>query len=234
MTKKSLAYLNYSDTLKRIVEDHPKLLYFICYWEDPNRFPILPFLDIELDCKQLDNHNIIDYKSKSRGERHTHRATRRNCPLTTHGQLVFRDMDSKGVCEEILKLIDLMEKEGITLNNENFNQKFKEYFTFEEDLEKRIEKKLKELRDRFYLNFPDNHHHFEKNGNHFYLEYEFKNDDFYIIIRVKCACSYPELTEMEIEEGVIHAWKSYIIKCEKCVKIFYVSVDLNFCPYIIG
>jgi len=132
----SLASLKYRNTIEKIANKNPKLLYYICYKGNPVNFPIkYPIIDEQEDCKELSRFNIFDYEPPY--ERDTHRPEP-SCTFTNMGRKIFKELVKKNVCKEMLKFFtekninengETIEIE-LQIDKEVFREKFEKVFTF--------------------------------------------------------------------------------------------------------
>ncbi len=228
---KSLAYFDCKETLKKIVNDHPILIYFLCHLNDPIRFTEEPFIDKQEDCNKLENHGLTEYTSPK--ERPSHFMTLKSCHLTRLGKSVYNELYNKDICDEILNLINKIKKKEKKsyINKETFAQEFFNHFTFDEDPSKIIENKINEIKEKYYINIPENHHDIKINRNNIHIEYTVENEIFYINFIINCACSKRKKTYIKVEEKDEHFKNAhpYNIECQYCNSIFIISHNLYFC-----
>ncbi len=231
----SLAYLDCKNTLKDIVSDDPKLIYYICHKIDPTKYQTEPFIDVEQDCKKLDDYGITEFTPPR--ERSTHGVTEESCKFSREGKNIAIELCQKGICDEISKLIkQIKQKRSRTyIDKEVFAHEFLDYFTFDEDPNKVIENKIQELKEKFDINLPDNNHPIKKEGNVIHIRYSLEEDTFFITFIINCVCSKGEKTEIKIKanEDDFAYSRNHNIPCKFCGDIFIISHDLWFCSDII-
>jgi len=229
---KSLAYLDCKEILKSIVNDHPKLIYYICHKIDSKKYPNQPFIDEEQDCKKLaERYDIMEFKTRK--ERSTHGITSESCKFRGRGKNIAIELCQEGICDEILKLINQIKKkrEISYIKKEIFAQEFFNHFTFDEDQNKIIENKINEIKEKYYINIPKNHHDNKVNRNNIHIEYTFENEIFYINFIINCTCSKRKKTCIKVEVKDEHFKNAhpYNIKCKFCNSTFIISHNLYFC-----
>lgn len=228
----SLAYLNYKNTIKEIAFKNPKLLYFICFKGKPEKFPLKrPLIDIQEDCKELSRFNIFNYKAPY--ERPTH-ISDPFCSFTRYGKRIFEEMYQSRVCRELLKFFSKQKiyengkkiKKNLRITKQEFEQKFWETFTFEEEQNEVLKNSYKVIRETYsYLDFPEAGYSYTKKGQKYHFSYYIKHNQFFFSINIKCSCSNKLVKD--IPETDIHEWKNYILNCEICGRQFQISNDFR-------
>ncbi|KKN47086.1 hypothetical protein LCGC14_0666520 [marine sediment metagenome] len=234
---KSLAYLDFKEILKSIVNDQPKLIYYICHRIDSKEYPNEPLIDEEQDCKILaERHGLMEFKSRS--ERTTHGVTRESCYFTRTGRNVAIELCEKGICDEIIRLIDQLKKERMKKNEsthiskETFAQEFIKYFTFDEDPTKIIENKINEIKENFNVSLPDNNHEIPINGNLIKIKLYVKNNTLYFDFVISCTCLkgrktiIQNIVDYEFKKNHFELYYPHIVNCNYCQKIFVISHHL--------
>lgn len=220
----SLAYLRNRGIIRKIIEKNPKLLYYICHKKNQKQFPLYPILDVQEDCKELKKFNITKYKAP--WERSTHAITRQSCEFTKFGQEVAEELMEENIC---LELFNLLQDNMVRNNQETFIKKFHKTFSFEEEQERVIEKKLREVEERLFVKFPDRNYRTNKEKNQITIDYEISGGDLLVKIKVECKCSnefvhYENLDEYE-GEGIQ-------MLCKRCSNLFTTSRNLYWFDYI--
>ncbi len=231
--KTTLAYLHNSALLYDIANEHPLLIYFICHLGNPNIFKTDLF-DDELNCRALEKHDLTIYKSRK--DRKGHHVTKLDCTLSKPvGEMVYNELKQKGICKELSNFFDLKDEENnhIYINKEDFVRLFWDNFQFEEHTDKIIENKVKELEERYNINLPHDGHNLPKDGNDYTIHYEFINNIFHFVVRIKCECSNDLEEFIEENNNNFESFESYIIKCNRCNKIFYIVYNFYYCSKII-
>ncbi len=235
----SLAKLDCKNILKNITSDNPTLVYYICHKINPIKYPNEPFIDVEQDCIQLDKHGITEYKPPR--ERATHSVSQESCKFSGRGESIAKELCQKGICDEILKLINQIkqqrkqQRKNTRINEAIFSQAFLNYFTFEETSDNVIENKLQEIKDKFQIDLPDNNYSINKNGNLIHIRYSLEDSVFFITFIINCVCSKGKKTEIktkEYEDNFAYSM-SHSKTCDFCGDTFIISHDLYFCRVIV-
>ncbi|MFX1361360.1 MAG: hypothetical protein ACFFDL_15755 [Promethearchaeota archaeon] len=231
----TLFYLSCRETLKNIVADHPKLVYYICHKRHPNNFPVQPFIDEQEDCKKLDQHGITEYKSRK--ERTTHGVTGISCRFSSFGESVAEELCQKGICDEILELIkQIQEKQRSThIDKQIFAQEFLKYFTFDEDPSKVIENKINEINRNYNITLPDDGDTIPFKGNSINIKYSLEGDFLCINFRIMCTCSKYRKTmvkkniDIEFKKNHFEIGCPLYLNCKYCSSSFIMAPNLKYC-----
>ena len=221
----SLAHLNFKDNLESIANDHPSLIYYICYLKDRENFPIQPFIDIEQDCRKLAKFDITEFKHRS--NRHTHSITPESCSLTKIGEAIANELLQEKICEALLNMIVSIKKHkrASHITREDFSLRFFDSFTFEKLTEDILYNKFCEIKSKYKVHLPSKNYKHEKSGNSMIFNNEIIDDIFNFVLKFKCSCSNTFEYFIKINETHFENNEPYMVKCKKCDKIFYVTYN---------
>lgn len=219
-----LGNLSYIDTIKKIVEKHPSLLYLICYIENQEDFKLDSRIisNLEIECRELDRFDIINYKSSS--ERHIHDVS--NISLRSLGKKVYNELKNHEMCTKMVELLNFESKEV-------FLKSFYQNFSFEVDPSDEIMKEISKIKK--YFPIADNHRKWSKDGNHLYIEYKKINNEIMVEIKIQCRCSnlLIELVTLEsLKLNLENKFSEYEMICDLCNREFYIRADLKIFRYI--
>jgi len=178
--------------------------------------------NIEIECRELHNFSVIDYNPPS--ERPTHDVS--NITLTRFGKHLFDELKSYEICKKLEELLDFQ-------NKESFSRSFYQNFSFETDPSDDIIKEICKVKKIFPI--ANNHHEYDKDGNHLTIEYEKINDEIIAKLMIQCTCSNVLIENISLEslkQNLEASWYDYNMKCDFCEKEFYVRPNLYSFKYI--
>lgn len=215
-----LSDLSYRNILEDIANKHPILIYFICFRNDPEKFPNSRFFDWEKDCEVLDKFGLIEYKPRS--ERKSHDVTEDDCRITRDGKNIYNEMVSNNICQKIFDLLNT----GCEMDD--FVRIFQEKFTFNERPDLHIQNILNEIEKETTIPFAKNGYSKIVDGNIYKIKFLIENNIFYLKINIKCTCSNELAIDIEKNTFVAHLnnYYFYELQCDSCNKVFQINPDL--------
>ena len=216
----NLAYLDCKERLRKIIEIHPILVYFICNLGNSVNFKLdSRVMNRQEDCRKLSYLDITSYLRPS--ERTQHTITGMDCQFTTSGKKIFYELSENDICRKIVERCDFR-------NRDSFDKSFKENFTFKIDPNKAIQLKLDEIYIETCVKLARNNYTFKKNGIRYKISYIRDSEKFRVKIEIQCICK--ENTAIEVEENDLlcnlKSCKPFILQCNSCEKLIYVSHNL--------
>ena len=213
-----LGSLNNAGVLRKIAEDYnPRLIYFICYLGDPNKFKLdSRIFDRELDCKKLVLKDITIFERPV----HLHKGI---CELTPPGRVVFQELIEHGICKEIQEFLNKKDEEGnpIFLNLDSFINLFNDTFSFKIDPNNLIDVKRKELIETYQINIaPDKHKILIAYNSFLKIKYYLYEEELRCKVFINCACSNTWEEEIINLKDNLKYYIYFRFSCSKCEKEF--------------
>ena len=228
-----LGQLNKTSILRDISERYsPTLLYFICYRGNPERFrPPSQILDIEQDCKILKKFLVTDFKPRK--ERDGHFVTFDDCKFTNLGEEIFQELTNHKICSSMHRIFNQKDNLGnhVSVEKNEFIEQFHQNFSFDVNPQKKIEKELENIKNKYCIDLPPNGYQHNSNRENctFVVNYEMKGKELIPRITLECVCHESFTKEITTFKNIFKFHLPIQLECPKCGKDYVISSDMYYC-----